>query len=425
MTSGAPERPTSSGGTTSVPSSDSWSGTKDDVIPFQLSQPDSDYEGVPLASPVLIKPGSRSGTQGIGSPSPGPRRPPLRTQSPSKGTPANFRVSPPRGQPHPRVTPSRSPARGHPQNKGTPTRGSPLRGEPPPRVTPAEFRRSLSSPATTGHHEPNSYAYHYNQLLKQMASEGKDPNAQNHAQNAGTAGLSFGPPPPAGAGALHKPVACRITRYSPSASCIKPPTSPGPLDMKKSTVEPGVTQYAFTKAMPQHSRNMGHRAASSSPVLKRKGLSAMAPPPAPLVPMGQNNPPQDPDFKQAMRRLKEGSKSPSPVRNKVKDPGRLASTPPPQRRGVRALPLTRQGSDQSDLRSTGGQHGFEAFLPGKPPLPTHSGDRAPDVESVYDVPWSTYQPPAPGMLVTSGGGFAEGASHKSQSLKALNGEVGV
>ena len=55
---------------------------------------------------------------------------------------------------------------------------------------------------------------------------------------------------------------------------------------------------------------------------------------------------------------------------------------------------------------------FVTFLSKKPPLPVFTGISAGDSESIYDIPWTSY-PRAPSTGL-----------NKSQSLKALTGEVG-
>ena len=61
---------------------------------------------------------------------------------------------------------------------------------------------------------------------------------------------------------------------------------------------------------------------------------------------------------------------------------------------------------------------FETYLSRKPPLPVFSGISAGDSESIYDIPWQSHPPR---VAASSTPGTA--TLNKSQSLKALNGEV--
>ena len=61
---------------------------------------------------------------------------------------------------------------------------------------------------------------------------------------------------------------------------------------------------------------------------------------------------------------------------------------------------------------------FETYLSRKPPLPVFSGISAGDSESIYDIPWQSHPP-----RVTPSSTPGTATLNKSQSLKALNGEV--
>ena len=145
-----------------------------------------------------------------------------------------------------------------------------------------------------------------------------------------------------GSSPVHKPVACRVTRHSPTGS----PRIP---------------------ANTQHSPATRREEGSVSPSPRPGG-----------------------SFSRVGRR--EASRSPV-----LSHPGR----------GTPHSPGTAQHSSR-----------FETYLSQKPPLPVFSGISAADSESIYDIPWQSHPPRA---APSSTPGTA--TLNKSQSLKALNGEV--
>ncbi len=307
----------------------------------------------------------------------------------------------------------------------------PVVGKPPvtpPRSTPAEFRRSLSSPATSsmaGQGHVQSHQVHMKDISKDgivLSAERsqKDVRRGTSPSTMKTSGAtsfsnSVNTNLAAPVSPVLRPVACRITRHAPSASAAPAGNFPAasgnhlPAGTKTSATEAeNTTQLSSGAARLFDARiragNIPHRAASSSPVSRRRrgefpALHSQGPHSQNLQDFGL-------DFLQ----LKDGSTSPLFLKGLPQDPSVLDS------KGVHSSARNMASDSQQRIgaypKTAEGQ-----FLPGKPPLPVVNGTQAVgDCESIYDVPWNGSSPAASKHLQNN-------VLNKSQSLKELNGEV--